>query len=116
VAARAPGRVVSRGYESGDESRQRELRLEDLLGRRVLTADHRIAGRIEEFRTAVLHGERVIVEYVLGRMGLMERLNVGLRRLFGLATGGLVARWDQIDLTDPERPTLLCPIDQLKKF
>jgi hypothetical protein len=103
-------------YDPGDEGRQRELRLEHLLGRKVLTADHGSAGHIEEFRTAVLHGERVIVEYVLGRIGLMERLNVGFRRVFGLATGGHVARWDQIDLSDPERPRLLCPIDQLKKF
>ena len=107
---------MSGAYDPGDDSRRRELRLEHLLGRRVLTVDNATAGHIEEFRTAVLHGERVVVEYVLGRIGLMERLNVGFRQVFGLATGGHVARWDQIDLSDPERPTLLCPIEQLKKF
>jgi hypothetical protein len=107
---------MSRGYAPGEEGREQQLRLERLLGRRVLTRENGTAGRIEEFRTAVRHGERVIVEYVLGRVGLMERLNIGFRQLFGLERSGHVARWDQIDLSDPERPKLLCPVDQLKKL
>lgn len=93
-----------------------EMRLDLLLGRKVLTDSNRTAGRIEEFRTSVVDGERVIVEYVIGGVGLMERLNVGFRQIFGLATSGRVARWDQIDVGDPQHPRLRCAIDQLKRM
>jgi hypothetical protein len=93
-----------------------ELRLDLLLGRKVLTSSGRTAGRIEEFRTAVVSGERAIVEYVIGGAGLLERLNVGFRQILGLGRSGHVARWDQIDLSDPRRPRLRCAVDQLKRI
>jgi hypothetical protein len=44
---------------------------------------------------------------------LMERLNVGVKALFGIGRGGRVARWDQIDLSDPDHPRLTCSVDEL---
>ena len=40
----------------------------------------------------------------------MERLNVGVKVLFGIATGGKVARWDQMDLSDSAHPRLTCSV------
>ena len=89
---------MSDEHQSAHPADGAELRLDLLLGRKVLAA-----------------GERVIFEYVIGGAGLMERLNVGFRQIVGLGTSGHVARWDQIDVSDPRRPRLRCAIDQLKR-
>jgi hypothetical protein len=92
------------------------VRLDRLLGRRVRTANNRSIGRIEEFR-ADRHGAGwVVTAYVIGRVGLWERLGLGLRLLFGpRAAQGYVARWDQIDVSNPASPRLLCPVEDLQK-
>jgi hypothetical protein len=75
-----------------------------------------VIGRIEEFRAERRGTDCVVVDYVIGPLGLLERLGVGARSLLGLrAPGGYVARWDQMDLTDPNHPRLLCSIDALQK-
>jgi hypothetical protein len=93
----------------------RELRLDRLLGRRVLGLNHRPVGRLEEFRAEV-HGRGcVITEYVIGTAGFFERM--GLQMLFpDHRRRGHVARWDQLDISDPERPTLTCSLDELGKL
>jgi hypothetical protein len=92
-----------------------EVRLDRLLGRTVLTGNNRMIGRIEEFRSEQRGSDCVVVEYVIGPLGLVERLGVGARSLLGLhSPGGYVARWDQVDLTDPDRPRLLCSVDELQ--
>jgi len=40
----------------------------------------------------------------------MERLNPGLKALFGVRAGGKVARWDQIGISDPEHHRLTCSL------
>lgn len=93
----------------------RELHLDRLLGRRVLARNNQSVGRLEECR-AERHGTGLVVtEYVIGAAGLLERLGVGFNLLFGRHTHGYVARWDQIDISDPERPRLLCPASELRK-
>jgi len=57
----------------------------------------------------------VIVGCAIGVAGLLERMNLGLRMILGLRGGGYVARWDQLDLSDPERPRLTCPVEELQK-
>jgi hypothetical protein len=90
--------------------------LDQLLGRVVVAGNNRSIGRLEELR-AEQHGDYFdIVEFVIGAAGLMERLNVGLRALFGMTGRGKVARWDQIDISDPLHPRLTCPSDQLRKL
>lgn len=93
----------------------RELRVDRLLGRRVFGLNHRPVGRLEEFRAEV-HGRGcTITEYVIGTAGFFERM--GLALLFPEPKrGGHVARWDQLDISDPEHPHLTCPLDELGKL
>jgi hypothetical protein len=92
-----------------------ELPLDVLLGRAVVATNGRVIGRIEEFR--VDDTERwTVAEVVLGAAGLLERLGIGGRMLVGARTGGYVARWDQIDLTDPRRPRLRCGVEALERL
>lgn len=99
----------------GGASNTRELRLERVLGRRVLARNGKAVGRIEEFRAERQADGFLVTEYVLGVEGLLERLHVGLRLLLRMSKGGRVARWDQIDLRDPEHPRLTCSEDELRK-
>ena len=92
-----------------NELKPRELRLDRLVGRQVLGRNNRPVGRLEEFRAEMRGGGCVITEFVIGSAGLFERLGIGMQLLFGLARVGYLARWDQLDLSDPERPRLTCP-------
>ena len=51
----------------------------------------------------------------MGRIEELERMNLGVKMILGLRGGGYVARWDQIDLSDPDRPRLTCAVDELQK-
>ena len=92
------------------------LRLDRLLGREVHTTGKRRVGRLEEFR-AVRRGDTwVVTEFALGAAGLMERLGLGLRQILGMKrAGGYVARWDQLDLSNPDRPRLTCTVEDLRE-
>jgi hypothetical protein len=90
-----------------------ELRLEDLLGREVYARNHRRVGRIEEFRARWEGTSCVIDGVVIGVAGLYERLGLAAGLLVGRSRSGRVARWNQIDLTDPERPYLTCSVEDL---
>jgi hypothetical protein len=92
------------------------VRLDRLVGRRVSTADSRYLGRLEEFRAEKRGGAWYITEYVAGTAGLLERLGLGVRLILGLGrVSGYVIRWDQLDLSDPERPRLTCPVEKLRR-
>jgi len=93
-----------------------ELRVDRLLGRKVLAPNNQTVGRLEEFRVDTRGREQVITEYIIGAAGLLERLGVGLRLLFGWKVGGYIARWDQLDIRDPERPRLTCRLDELQRI
>lgn len=95
----------------------RELRLDSLIGREVLGANNRRVGLLEEVRAERRGSGCVISGFVLGTAGLSERLGVSVKLLFGVRhEGGYVARWDQIDLSDPRHPRLTCPIEELQKL
>jgi hypothetical protein len=89
----------------------RELRLEDLLGRVVRTAAGRPAGRIEEV-TAEPEGEDYVVrEVILGDLGFRARLFSMAAQLPTLQSlgfrGGFRTRaipWAWLDFSDPSRP------------
>jgi hypothetical protein len=102
--------------DSSDDTRRRELRVDGLLGRQVFAANNQRVGRLEEFRTEKRGRDVVIAEYVIGGAGLLERLGVGIKLLFGRRGGGYVARWNQLDIRDPERPRLTCRVDELDKL
>ena len=91
------------------------VRLDRLLGRHVLAANNRSIGRIEEFRAERRGDGWVVMAYVIGRAGLWERLGLGVRLLFGThAAAGYVARWDQVDVSNPVYPRLLCSVEDLE--
>jgi len=91
------------------------LRLDQLVGREVYTANHRRFGRLHEFRAERRGSAWIVTEYVIGVAGLMERLGLGVRLVLGLEpSGGYVARWDQLDFSSPDRPTLTCSVSELR--
>jgi hypothetical protein len=94
-----------------------EVRLEDLLGREVYAGNNRRIGRIEEIRAQWDGPACAVAAFVIGTAGLLERLDLGARMLVGRRAGrGRVARWDQIDLSNPERPRLTCSLEELEEL
>lgn len=92
------------------------LRLDRLLGREVHTAGKRRVGRLEEFRAVHRGNAWVVTDFVIGGAGLMERLGLGVRQILGMKRPiGYVARWDQLDLSNPDDPTLTCPVEDLRR-
>jgi len=97
-----------------------EIRLERLLGTRVVDADGRDVGRIEEVHARQTSGDVVVTEFVLGAAGFVERLALGpillgmLGRLYRGPDRYTVARED-VDLTDPERPRLRRRLEELER-
>jgi hypothetical protein len=94
----------------------REVSLERLLGRKVRDPDGRSVGRLEEVRAEKEHGGYAVTEYLIGAAGLRERLSLGLLHFWGPARQGYRARWDQLDISDPVRPRLLCTADALERY
>ena len=95
----------------------RVLRLDRLVGREVYTSADRRLGRLEEFRVAHRGSSWIVTEYVIGVAGLMERLGLSLRSIAGhKRQHGYLARWDQIDLSNPDRPRLSCPVAELQQL
>jgi hypothetical protein len=92
------------------------VRLDRLLGRRVFAANNRPLGRLEEFRAERQGNRWVVIEYVIGTAGLLERLGLAVRLILGVRrAGGYVARWDQLDLGNPARPRLTCDVQDLRR-
>jgi hypothetical protein len=104
--------MVMTGSSSGD----RVVRLDRLLGRKVLDrAGHRV-GRLEEFRAEPRGPRLVVTEYVIGAGGLLERLGIAVKLVIGRRAGGFVAKWDQLDLSDETRPRLTCAVSDLRRL
>jgi hypothetical protein len=107
--------MKSTGKDSANDVKAREVRLDRLLGRQVLAPNNQPIGHLEEFRSEKRGHGLIITEYVIGTAGLVERLGVTLKLLFGKSTGGYIARWDQLDISDPVHPRLTCPASELRK-
>jgi sporulation protein YlmC with PRC-barrel domain len=86
----------------------RQVRVQDLFGRRVRDADGNVIGRIMEISATVRGKECTIDAFHLGAAALLQRLGIGAGRLIGLSSAREPKRipWQELDLTDPERPTL----------
>jgi hypothetical protein len=101
----------------------RRARIELLLGREVHDVNGKRAGHIEEIIAEKRVNDYVITEYHLGRQALMERLSIAsissdVIGLFGASNHAAShrARWDQMDLTDPDKPRLRCRFDELEEL
>jgi hypothetical protein len=96
----------------------REIQVELLLGRQVVSEDSTPVGRIEEICAEERQGELVVTEYLLGAYALLERLSAslvvrGFLNFLGLRTGYRVP-WDKLDLTDVKCPRLTCSLSEVK--
>lgn len=94
-----------------------EIKVELLIGRKVYAANGRSVGRLEEVRAELRRGECFVGEYHVGSYALFERL-AGLaifRAFFGGrgSHGGYRVPWDKLDLSNPARPRLRCPVSEL---
>jgi sporulation protein YlmC with PRC-barrel domain len=97
-----------------------EVRVELLLGKRVLALNGRSIGRLEEIHAATEGVSVVVTEFLVGSYAVLERLSAlmigrALLRVIGIRKrgGGYRIPWDQLDLSDPERPRLLCKTEDL---
>jgi hypothetical protein len=92
------------------------LEFDRVLGKRVFDPAGRRVGRLEE-AAAVYEGRRIVVpEFHIGTAALFERLAMNLIPLPLVVARGFIARWDQIDWSDPERLRLTCPVEELRRF
>ncbi len=95
----------------------KHVHVELLLGKRVRDANDKVVGRIQSIRATWKGNACVVDEYHLGTAALMEKLGISAKRLIGARNREPVrVPWDQLDLSDPERPRLKCTIDALKKM
>ena len=98
---------------------KRLLHAELLLGRKVLALNGQSIGRLEEIRTRTSRGYFFVSEFLVGSYAVLERLaawSIGravLRVLGAKRQEGYRIRWDQLDLSDPQQPRLICSVDEL---
>ncbi|MDQ6885707.1 MAG: PRC-barrel domain-containing protein [Gemmatimonadota bacterium] len=98
-----------------------EIYVDRLLGRPVLDQSGKSVGRIEEIRVSGTGDRCFVDEYLVGRYAALQRIaawRVGrsLLRVFS-AKGemqGYRIGWEKMDLSDPERPRLLCAREELR--
>jgi hypothetical protein len=79
----------------------------------VRAANGRSIGRLEEVRADRRGAGATVTDYVIGPAGLAERLSAPFLPFLGWRRG-FRARWDQIDVSDPRHPRLLCPVEELQ--
>jgi hypothetical protein len=93
-----------------------KVHLELLLGKLVRDPEGVKAGRILSVRAEIVGDDCLVQEYDLGMAALMARLGLSAARLVGLPIRREPLRvpWDQLDLSDPDRPRLKCPVAELK--
>jgi sporulation protein YlmC with PRC-barrel domain len=96
-----------------------QLHVELLLGAKVFAMNGGSIGRLEEIRTEVNRGHYYVTEFLVGSYAVLERLaawRIGravLRVIGAQRKEGYRIRWDQLDLSDPQRLKLRCEVDEL---
>jgi hypothetical protein len=98
---------------------KRLLHAELLPGKKVLALNGKSIGRLEEIYAKADRGQFFVAEFLVGSYALLERLaawSIGravLKVLGAKRQEGYRIRWDQLDLSDPQRPRLRCDVDEL---
>jgi hypothetical protein len=96
--------------------------LERSVGRQVRDAAAQKIGHLHEVRVRREGDHLVVVDYLVGEAGLLERFSItGYGRaalgLFGIGGGGgYLIPWQEMDLSDPENPVCKCVVAQLQRF
>ena len=97
-----------------------QIHIEQLVGKRVFALNGRSVGRLEEIRAEVIQDHCYVSEYLVGSYAMFERLSAlsigrAVLTLFNLRKGkhGYRVTWDQLDLSNPEQPRLLCSVTAL---
>ena len=101
---------------------KQQVNLELLLGKRVYALNGKSVGRLEEVCAELKPGECHVTEFLVGKYAVFERLSAwaiarAILGLFGsLIKSGYRVPWDKIDLSNPERLSLKCTVDELRKL
>jgi hypothetical protein len=96
------------------------VRLEDFVGQAVHDPDGRRIGHLHEARARRDGEQLVVVDYLVGPAGWLERFSLaGLGRemlgIFGLRrSGGYVVPWRDMDLSEPGKPRCRRRADELE--
>jgi hypothetical protein len=99
----------------------RILHLERFVGRPVRDATGKNIGHLHEVRAKRSGKDLVVVEYLVGARGMLERFSLlGFGREIGLLFGlgrsrGYVVPWQRMDFSDPKGPRCTCAADELKR-
>jgi sporulation protein YlmC with PRC-barrel domain len=102
--------------------RRQELHLELLLGKQVFALNGKPIGRLEEVRAELNNrGHCFVSEFLIGSYAVLERLSVwrigrAILHTLHVRNNGYRVPWDQLDLSDPQRPQLKCELDDLMKL
>lgn len=100
----------------------RELHIEQLLGKKVFDSEGKKAGRLEEVVAERQGDEWVVKEYWVGRSALLTRFSVrGIARsllgLFGAKeNAGYKVPWDKLDFSHPKHLRLHCSCHELEEL
>ena len=99
------------------------VHLDHLAGRRVFSEQGRSIGYIEEIIADQDGGDLVVTEFHVGIFAAFERLSastigIALLDVFGLRRREGLYRipWDKLDISEPARPRLICPDEELAAF
>jgi len=99
------------------------VHLDHLAGRGVFSEHGRSIGYIEEIIAEQDGGDLVVTEFHVGIFAAFERLSastigIALLDVFGLRRREGLYRipWDKLDISEPARPRLICPDEELAAF
>jgi sporulation protein YlmC with PRC-barrel domain len=97
-----------------------EINVEQLLGTKVRDADGEVIGRIEEIRAERTDDSCYVDSYLVGASAVVERLSAWslIRPIKKMLRARHVVSvvevpWQDLDLSDPERPVLRVPRSSL---
>ena len=97
-----------------------EVRVEEILGRRVIAQNGRGVGHIEEVIAVEEQDGCYLNEFHMGQYALAERMSAwritrSIARIIGHGKSYRIP-WNKLDLSHPKRPKLLCPVDELEEL
>jgi hypothetical protein len=98
------------------------VHLERFVGQQVRDVQGRKIGHLHEVRARREGDELIIVDYLVGRAGMLERFSLAgmghaLLGLLGLArSSGYVVAWHCMDFSEPGKPRCTCAASELERF